>query len=407
MSNFEVLSNEVIEKLNHASETGDYPKVAFSNKNAVYRHTQNESPALSWKPTFVQDIEKIMNCPYYNRYTDKTQVFSLYKNDDITRRSLHVQLVSRISRTIGAALHLNLDLIEAIALGHDIGHPPFAHTGESYLDKLHFKHTGRHFYHNVQSVRVLDGVFPHNISLQTLDGIVTHNGEFECEEYRPAPLSGFEEFDKMVERCYTDSAFAMGIMPSTLEGAVVRISDIIAYIGKDRQDAVIADIVTPDAFTSREIGTTNAEIMNNLIVNVIENSYGKPYIKLDTEHFEALRKAKIENYKLIYNNAAANARLDITVKPMMEEIYGQLLDDLRNGKKTSPIFDHHIDYVNHTHGHRDIPYESGEPHQIVVDYIASMTDDYLVELHGFMYPGSPLSVMYKGYFDEESKIRKD
>ena len=153
-------------------------------------------------------------------------------------RSLHVQLVSRISRTIGAALHLNVDLIEAIALGHDIGHPPFAHTGEAYLNELSLAHTGRIFAHNLQSVRVLDGIFPYNISLQTLNGIASHNGEIECEEYHPVPVNSFAEFDKMIERCYTDSSFHASLMPSTMEAAVVRLADIIAYLGKDRQDAI-------------------------------------------------------------------------------------------------------------------------------------------------------------------------
>ena len=175
MPKFEVLSKELTEKIQQARESGIFPKVAFDDKAVVRRKNLAKDAATVWRPTFVHDIDKIMHCPFYNRYTDKTQVFSLYKNDDLTRRSLHVQLVSRISRTIGTALHLNLDLIEAIALGHDIGHPPFAHTGEAYLDELYHRQTGRHFFHNIHSVRVLDGVFPYNISLQTLNGIATHN----------------------------------------------------------------------------------------------------------------------------------------------------------------------------------------------------------------------------------------
>ncbi len=404
MTKLETLSLEVAEQIRQANLTGNYPDVAFKNKDAIHRHPLTTTPDMIWKPTFVQDIDTIMHCPYYNRYTDKTQVFSMYKNDDITRRSLHVQLVSRISRTIGAALHLNLDLIEAIALGHDIGHPPFAHSGESYLDKIHHKYTGRHFYHNVHSARVLNGIFPYNLSLQTMNGIVTHNGEFECEEYHPVPMETFAEFDDMVERCCTDPAYAMSIMPSTLEGAVVRISDIIAYIGKDRRDAIITDMVKESDFTNAGIGAETFEMINNLVVNVIENSYGKPYIKLDTQHFESLRLAKIENYKVIYNNAAAHSKLETTVKPMMEEIYGQLYDDFVKGIKSSPIYDHHIDYVNHsTRVSRDVPYEKSEPHQIVVDYIASMTDDYFIELHSYLFPNSPLQVSYRGYFDEGEK----
>jgi dGTPase len=180
MPKYEKLSEELTEVIRLSKQTGVHPDVAFPDGHVIRRRNLAKDTATVWRPTFVHDIDKIMHCPFYNRYTDKTQVFSLWKNDDITRRSLHVQLVSRISRTIGTVLHLNLDLIEAIALGHDLGHPPFAHTGESYLDDLYFKHTGRHFFHNVHSVRVLDGIYPYNISLQTLGGILTHNGELLC-----------------------------------------------------------------------------------------------------------------------------------------------------------------------------------------------------------------------------------
>jgi dGTPase len=190
------------------------------------------------------------------------------------------------------------------------------------------------------------------------------------------------------------------MMPCTLEGAVVRLSDIIAYLGKDRQDAARAKMTEESVFTNEDIGSLNSEIINNLVVNVIENSYGKPYIKLDAKHFKALRKSRLDNYRMIYNYAAGFAKLDTTVKPMMAEIYGQLLDDLKAGHKSSPIFSHHIDFVNAAHYKHDTPYEQSDPHDIVVDYIASMTDDYFIELHGYLFPDSPLKVKYKGYFDE-------
>ena len=400
MPKFETLSQTLTEEIHRAQNSGAYSKVAFDDERVCRRQNLAKDAATVWRPTFVHDIDKIMHCPYYNRYTDKTQVFSLCKNDDITRRSLHVQLVSRIARTIGTVLHLNLDLIEAIALGHDMGHPPFGHTGEAYLDELYHRHTGRHFLHNIHSVRVLDGIFPYNISLQTLNGIASHNGEIECEEYHPEPLESFAEFDRIIEECYLDRARAKHLMPCTLEGSVVRISDIIAYLGKDRQDAMRAKVAEESMFINEGIGSINAEIINNLVVNVIENSYGKPYIKLDAKHFKALRQSRLDNYAMIYNNAAAFAKLDTTVKPMMTEIYGQLLDDLRAGHQSSPIFRHHIDYVNAAHYRREIPYEDNEPNRIVVDYIASMTDNYLIELHHHLFPNSPLRVEYKGYFDE-------
>ncbi len=187
----------------------------------------------------------------------------------------------------------------------------------------------------------------------------------------------------MIERCYEDVRQVYKLMPSTLEGAVVRISDIIAYLGKDRQDAARIKLVDEDAYSQTIIGSINAEIINNLMVNVIENSYGTPYIRMDKAHFDALKTAKRDNYSLIYENAAALAKLNTTVKPMMAEIYDQMLSDLRQRKKYSPIFTHHIGYVNRTHYARPTPYENSEPNQIVVDYIASMTDDYLIDLHHY------------------------
>lgn len=400
MPNYEQLSPELSARIEAERKNGSYVSFGEPNSYAIRRNAVAKDSGSIWRPPYVHDIDKILHCPYYNRYADKTQVFSLIKNDDITRRSLHVQLVSRIARTIGRALNLNLDLIEAIALAHDMGHPPFAHTGEVYLNELYSKNTGRYFYHNIQSVRVLDRIFPYNMSLQTLDGIACHNGEIELEEYRPQPLQSFEEFDKMIENCYQSRVFASKIMPSTLEGSVVRISDIIAYLGKDRQDAVRTKVVeSEESFANEGIGSINAEIINNLVVNIIENSYGKPYIKMDKLHFEALRSSKRDNYSMIYTNAASKAKLESTVKPMMADIYGQLMDDLKNERKKSPIFTHHMRYIGKVHYTRDIPYEKTEPNQLVVDYIASMTDDYFIDLHKFLFPNSPYTVEYKGYFD--------
>ena len=398
MAQYEALSPALIQQIEYDLQHNAYPAAAFEDSKVIRRRAS--SHATVWRPPFVQDVDKIMHCPYYNRYTDKTQVLSLIKNDDITRRSLHVQLVSRIARTIGRALHLNLDLIEAIALGHDMGHTPFAHAGERYLDELYFQHAGRHFNHGIHSVRVLDSIFELNVSLQTLDGIACHNGEVELKEYVPVPLESFDQLDAMLEACYLDRAKVNKLIPSTLEANVVRISDIIAYLGKDRQDAVRMGVVDENAFVGGGIGSVNGEIMNNLVVNIIENSYGKPYIKMDDQHFEALRVAKRDNYAIIYNSEAGGNRLSVTVKPMMENIYGQLLDDLRQNNRKSPIFTHHMDYINLYARKRTTPYgKNDEPNQIVVDYIASMTDDYLIDLHHYLFPESSLKVAYHGYFD--------
>lgn len=398
MLNYQSLSAELTEQVLTDRKNGTLPMVGFDETNAIRRNNQRDKANVI-RTAFVRDIDKIMHCPYYNRYADKTQVFSFYKNDDITRRGLHVQLVSRIARTIGKALNLNFDLIEAIALGHDIGHTPFGHAGERFLDELLFEHTGRHFSHNIHSVRVLDSIYSYNISLQTLNGIAAHDGEMELSEYYPKALDDFETFDAQIEACYIDKSNVKKLVPATLEGCVMRISDIIAYLGKDRQDAEKAQLINNKDFEPSAIGTYNAEIINNLIVNIIENSYGKPYIKMDENHFEALKKAKADNYMLIYKNDSVNDVLQNTVKPMMSDVYAKLLDDLIKGNLASPIFSHHIDYVNSAHYARSIPYESTEPNQIVTDYIASMTDDYFIDLYEYLFPGSDKKITYKGYFD--------
>lgn len=396
---YEELSSALTEKMLREKRDGTFKKVAFDNGDVIRRIDNPHDFGSVWRTAFIRDIDKIMNCPYYNRYADKTQVFSFYKNDDITRRGLHVQLVSRIARTIGGALNLNLDLIEAIALGHDIGHTPFGHAGEHYLDELVYENTGRHFSHNIHSVRVLDGIYPYNISLQTLSGIASHDGELELSEYRPKPLTSFEEFDRQIENCYLDAGSVRKLVPSTLEGCVVRISDIIAYLGKDRQDAERAKVVKESDFDSTALGKINAEIINNLMVNIIENSYGEDYIKLDATHFDALKKAKSDNYELVYKSDLARKGLAEIVQPMFRLLYRRLLDDLVKGDRSSPVFAHHIDYVNKSYYKRREPYENSEKNQIVVDYIASMTDDYFIDLFAKLFPESDLKIEYNGYFN--------
>ena len=397
---YEKLSNELENRIKEEKENKTFLNFGFNEDNVIRRNPERDKASI-WRTAFIRDIDKIMHCPYYNRYADKTQVFSFYKNDDITRRALHVQLVSRIARTIGKTLNLNLDLIEAIALGHDIGHTPFDHAGESFLDEIYFSGTGRHFSHNIHSVRVLDKIFPLNISLQTLSGIAAHDGEFELAEYYPKAVNSFDEFDTAIEACYIDKANIKKLIPSTLEGCVMRISDIIAYLGKDRQDADRADIAMQDTFLQSKIGVINAEIINNLIVNILENSYGKPYIKMDKEHFDALSMAKAANYDLIYKNEEVETALKSTVKPMMEQIYYKLLDDLKKGDESSPIFKHHINFILKSHYKSEIPYTQTEHNQIVVDYIASMTDDYFIDLYAHLFPESKLKIEYKGYFNKD------
>ena len=222
------------------------------------------------RPNYFRDIDRIIHSLSYNRYSDKTQVFSCTENDHISRRMIHVQLVSKIARTIGRALNLNEDLIEAIALGHDIGHTPLGHEGEYILDEISQRELGETFAHNIQSVRhymyIENKGYGLNLSIQVLDGIMCHNGEILSNKYMPMKKDK-EEFLKEYELSYKNYSLLKKYSPMTLEGCVVRISDIIGYIGRDIEDAIelgqIKREEIPEEIT-KVLGTTNKEIINTI-----------------------------------------------------------------------------------------------------------------------------------------------
>lgn len=360
-------------------------------------HYQNADVYLA-RPPFVVDVEKIVHNPFYNRCSDKTQVFSLVKNDDLTRRSLHLQLVSRVGRTIGMALGLNLDLIEAIAVGHDLGHTPFGHQGEYLLSSIYHERTGRYFNHNVQSVRLLRTMAQTNLCLQTYNGILAHCGEKAFLKYEPLPCDDFKALDALMESCYADQAVVGELRPSTLEGCVVRISDIIAYAGKDRQDAARVHLRSLDDYSeSSVIGTRNHQIILNVTRNIIKNSLGKGYIAIDEEVFEGIDAIRRENFKLVYGSDFVRDRIQF-VQPMLERLYLKFIDDIERGDESSPIFRHH---VNNALMRYDYAWElEHRVDDVVVDYLSSMTDDYFIGLFRHVFPEDPLNdqVHYVPYF---------
>lgn len=398
------LSDELIERIKYDRENHIENPYRFKDEDAERRNGNNDNANL-WRPVFVRDTEKILHLPIYNRYTDKTQVFSFYKNDDITRRALHVQLVSRIARNIGSVLGLNLDLIEAVSLGHDIGHTPFGHAGESLLNKILSEKAGLHFFHHVQSARVFDKIFRRNFTLQTLDGVLCHNGEIESREYRPQKDISFEKFDKNVKDCIEIGKEASDkLIPSTLESCVVRICDIIAYLGKDRQDAERTRLIDKNThFSSSEIGTFNAQMINNISVDIIENSYGKDYIAMSDKVFDDLSLAKSENYEKIYMQEAISRVATEILAPMFNDVFEKILSDLVNERTDSPVYKHHIEYVLENTKH----YKDGEDYlkedklMIASDFIASMTDDYFTDLYTYLFPEKENKVKYISYFETD------
>lgn len=324
---------------------------------------------------FFRDIDRIIYSYAFIRYSDKTQVFPGHKNDHITKRMLHVQYVSKIARTIGRALGLNEDLIEAASLGHDLGHVPFGHFGESVLSKISEEHNEGYFNHNVESVRLLMNLenkgYGKNITLQVLDGILCHNGELELQEYRPQKKTK-ETFLEEYERTYTEKDFVKTLVPMTLEGCVVRVSDIIAYLGKDIEDARILGIIKEEdiPINIRQIlGVKNREIVNTIIMDLIHNSFGKPYLKLSDDVFEAIKELKKFNYVNIYDKSLTEEEKN-EITHRYETLFNVFLQDVNNDNRKSLIFKDFLNYKNEAYQ------KNTSNERKVIDFLAGMTDDY-------------------------------
>ena len=290
------MNKEIFDKAkkNFLIKEHNLSKYATLDKDAI-RYEEIEDSVRS---NFFRDQNRIIHSASYTRYQNKTQVHSFFKNDHISTRSIHVQLVSQIARTISRALKLNEDLTEAISLSHDIGHTPLGHVGESILNEISQRELNEFFGHNIQGVRNYlyleksgKGL---NLTVQVLDGILCHNGEMLSNVYEPK-LKTKEKFLEEYNNCYKGYEYAKKVRPMTLEGCVVRISDIIGYVGRDIEDAIKLNKLSRDDIPDniKEIlGTTNQEIVDTLITDIMENSLDKPYIKMSDEVFLAIKELK-------------------------------------------------------------------------------------------------------------------
>lgn len=365
MKNFEIAKN------NFLAIENSYSDFATKSKEAI-RFEDESNPDI--RASFFHDVDRIIHALSYNRYSDKTQVYSFTSNDHISKRMVHVQLVSKIARTIGRGLRLNTDLIEAIALGHDIGHTPLGHTGEALLNEISKRELNEYFAHNIQSVRhyleVENNGNGLNLTVQVLDGIMCHNGEMLSNEYVPVPKTK-EEFLKQYKDSYKDIESSKINHPMTIEGCIVRISDIIAYIGRDIEDAINlgkfnrSDL--PQEITSI-LGNTNKEIINTVVTDIIDNSMDKPYIKMSKEVYEALLMLKRFNHQNIYSKSLTPEKIEY-YRQGMNKIYNRYLNDIDNNNQDSIIYliflnNQSTRYVN-----------NNSPKRIVIDFIAGMTDD--------------------------------
>lgn len=348
-------------------------KYATCDDDAIYlRKVSND-----FRTPFFRDIDRIIYTLAFTRYSDKTQVFSFKSNDHLTKRMIHVQYVSKIARTIGRALALNEDLIEASALGHDLGHTPFGHVGEEILNKISLNCGEGFFNHNIHSVRLLMYIENYglgkDITLQTLDAIMCHNGELPQNEYVPSKKTK-EEFFEEYNLSYKDRSIIKKLRPMTLEGCVVRISDLIAYLGRDIEDAMRLNIIgfndIPDS-VKKHLGGSNREIVNTIIKDVIENSLGKDYIKLSDGVYKAIVELKDFNYKNIYALAYTKEERE-KLEIILNTLFNKYMEDIRNNNQDSNIVKSYLYNMSEEYKNNN------SKERLVIDYIAGMTDDYCV-----------------------------
>ncbi len=349
-------------------------RAAFSAQ--AKRRVSEARLQTGYRQAYALDADRILHSRAYTRYIDKTQVFYLIRNDHITHRVLHVQLVSKIARTIGRFLELNEDLIEAIALGHDIGHTPFGHDGERFLSALCHQAGIGHFLHNVQSIQFLDRVERKgrgwNLCLQTLDGILCHDGEIHNQVLEPLRDKSFQTLCDEMAAKKTSPAHAL--MPMTLEGCVVRMADTVAYIGRDLEDAIRLNVIKRSDLpgdVEKVLGNTNGTIVYNLVTDIICHSREKSHIAFSDQTSLALKQLKDFNLERIYLNPLIKQYSD-TIRRLFDWLFSKYLADLEKGNSFSPIFNGYL---------KDMTGEyvaSHKPAEIVRDFIAGMTDHYFL-----------------------------
>lgn len=311
---------------------------SYATLSANSRGRIKEEPQCDIRPVFQRDRDRILHSKSFRRLKDKTQVFLTPQGDHYRTRLTHTLEVSQNARTIAKALKLNEDLVEAIALGHDLGHTPFGHAGERALNDV--SEVG--FEHNVQSVRTVDILEKDgqglNLTLEVRDGILNHQ---------------------------TSS------MPYTLEGQIVRFSDKIAYIHHDMDDAIRGGIITDDD-VPKEIGEvlgyTTRERLDSFIHDIVNYSFGKGIVEMSPDVAKALKSMRAFMFEAVYQNPIAKAE-EHKAEDLIKTLY------------------HH--YINHID---ELPEEyktlmnfGTTRNQAVCDYISSMTDHYAISKYEDLY----------------------
>lgn len=341
-----------------------HPKASLS-KNHQRLSGADDDHRLPYK----RDVDRIVHSKAYARYIDKTQVVYLVENDHITHRGLHVQLVSNFSRGIAEILRLNLDLVEAISLGHDVGHPPFGHEGELYLSELSEEYSNQIFAHPWQSCRLFREIEPLNLGLAVYDGFLCHDGGLSGTKLHPRFGKTFEDHQTDLQAKLKDPD--KNILPGTLEGCLVKLCDTMSYVGKDIEDAITVGILTRNEVPRTILGTSNRDILSNLARDVIKMSYGQDYIAISEESLNALKTLRNFNFEQIYIHPRLK-RESAKIKRGYRFLFELLLEDLEKNQENSHIWK---DFLHS----KSEAYLSGSSNpQKVIDYVAGMTDSFFV-----------------------------
>lgn len=365
-------------------------ELTFTNKYAATqaksRGRVNRMNPDPYRTEYQRDIHRIIYCQPFRRLRHKTQVFFLPNNDHICTRIEHSLHVASASRTVARQLGLNEDLAEAIGLGHDLGHAPFGHHGESVLKSLAEK-SGLQitFQHEMHGLRVVDRLAELdrepksglNLTYEVRDGIVSHCGEdFSSNEIKPE--SNYKALETISNR-------AEALTPCTFEGCIVRLVDKITYGGRDIEDALVAGLIKesdiPHGVTD-VLGTNNGEIIGTLLKDLIDYCSKNPdRVGLSEDKHAALVKLIDFNYSKIYQHKNVE-KFKKQATRAIEELFNRLVDDLYKTKRltankgklpNATIYNVLKKFI------AKIGYTKNEPNELIVlDFIAGMTDNYVI-----------------------------
>lgn len=336
------------------------------------------------RTNFRRDIDKVRYLKAYSRYRDKAQVFWWVENDHIAKRALHVLDVSEIAGVIAHNLKLNEELARAGGTAHDLGHTPFGHAGERHLDKICREIDKGYFTHNAQGVRVLTKFEKFPICLQVVDAVLSHNGATISPRFETNPNKSIQTVLEETNNCFQIEDYNRNIRAMTLEGVIVRVSDFIAYLGRDIEDAILIGMLKREDLpqtATRILGNNNSDIVNTVVSDVIINSYGKPYIKFSHDIYQALEELKDFNNSQLYSKKRDKENLLEEPFRKMFQIYCQMLSDERNLIRrglTGEYLEEEKGLLSFLIDSDDEYWETTDVQRKVIDYMAGQTDRYFM-----------------------------